>query len=49
MNEALDTSLKMIFPSAAFYLHAAPILALLVGGGVIAEMLRWLHILGGIK
>lgn len=31
MNEALDTSLKMIFPSAAFYLHAAPILALLVG------------------
>ena len=32
MNEALDTSLNMMFPPAAFYLHAAPILALLVGG-----------------
>jgi len=32
MNEALQSSLNLIFPSAAFYLHAAPILAMLVGG-----------------
>lgn len=32
MNEALQTSLNEIFPPAAFYLHASPILAMLIGG-----------------
>jgi proton-translocating NADH-quinone oxidoreductase chain N len=31
MNAALQNSLNEIFPSAAFYLHASPILALLIG------------------
>lgn len=32
MSDALSASLEMIFPSVEFYLHAAPILSLLLGG-----------------
>jgi len=32
MSENFETMLSMSFPPAAFYLHAAPILALLIGG-----------------
>lgn len=32
MSNSLSASLELMFPSAAFYLHAAPVLSLLIGG-----------------